>query len=78
MKIVKKERINVIIIIIICPKCEDDPITEKATCNNCGSRCTFCDKFNKEENEYERYPCPGCGKRLFSVVQLHKNNFASG
>ena len=47
----------------ICPKCEDDPITEKATCNNCGSKCTFCDKFNKEENEYERYPCPGCGKR---------------
>ena len=23
----------------------------------------ICAKFNKEENEYERYPCQGCGKR---------------
>ena len=54
---------NFVVAQSICTKCEDDPITEKATCNNCGTRCTFCDKFNKEENEYERYPCPGCGKR---------------
>ena len=38
---------NFVVAQSICPKCEDDPITEKATCNNCGSRCTFCDKFNK-------------------------------
>ena len=23
----------------------------------------LCDKFNEKENEYERYPCRGCGKK---------------
>ena len=47
----------------ICTTCEDSPVTSESTCNNCGSRCMICDKFNKDENEFERYPCVGCGKR---------------
>ena len=54
---------NFVVAQSICPECEEKPVTEKATCNNCGSRCMICAKFNKEENEYERYPCQGCGKR---------------
>ena len=43
----------------ICTTCEDSPVTSESTCNNCGSRCMICDKFNKDENEFERYPCVG-------------------
>ena len=34
----------------------------------------LCSKFNKEENEYERYPCEGCGKRqvIFSGLNTQK------
>ena len=43
--------------------CESEPVTGESTCKNCGSRCHLCDKFNKKENEWERNPCEGCGKR---------------
>ena len=39
------------------------PVTSEATCKNCGSHCNLCDKFDKNENERERDPCHGCGKR---------------
>ena len=39
------------------------PIRSETTCNDCGSRCQLCDKFDKKEEEWKRNPCPGCGKR---------------
>ena len=42
---------NFVVTQSICPTCEEDPVTEESTCNKCGSRCTLCSKFNKEENE---------------------------
>ena len=54
---------NFVVAHSICSNCEDNPVTPDATCNNCGSRCSVCDKFNEKEHEWERYPCAGCGKR---------------
>ena len=54
---------NFVVAQSICTHCESKPITSEATCNNCGSRCQLCDKFDKKEKEWERNPCPGCGKR---------------
>ena len=58
-----KHKPNFVVAHSICTTCEDSPVTSESTCNNCGSRCMICDKFNKDENEFERYPCVGCGKR---------------
>ncbi|MCG8622527.1 MAG: DNA polymerase [Proteobacteria bacterium] len=65
---------NFVVAQSICPNCEEESVTEKATCNNCGSRCDLCKQFNKTENEYERYPCKGCGKRqvIFSGVNTQQ------
>ena len=54
---------NFVVAQSICTHCESKAITSEATCNNCGSRCQLCDKFDKKEKEWERNPCPGCGKR---------------
>ena len=58
-----KHKPNFVVAHSICTTCEDSPVTSESTCNNCGSRCMICGKFNKDENEFERYPCVGCGKR---------------
>ena len=58
-----KHKPNFVVAHSICTTCEDSPVTSESTCNNCGSRCMICDKFSKDENEFERYPCVGCGKR---------------
>ena len=58
-----KHKPNFVVAHSICTTCEDSPVTSESTCNNCGSRCMICDKFNKDENEFERYPFVGCGKR---------------
>ena len=58
-----KHKPNFVVAHSICTTCEDSPVTSESTCNNCGSRCMICDKFNKDENEFERYPSVGCGKR---------------
>ena len=58
-----KHKPNSVVAHSICTTCEDSPVTSESTCNNCGSRCMICDKFNEDENEFERYPCVGCGKR---------------
>ena len=58
-----KHKPNFVVAHSICTTCEDSPVTSESTCNNCGSRCMICDKFNKDENEFERYPCVGCGQR---------------
>ena len=58
-----KHKPNFVVAHSICTTCEDSPVTSESTCNNCGSRCMICDKFNKDENEFERYPCVGCRKR---------------
>ena len=47
----------------ICSKCEDNPVTPTAICYNCGSRCMLCDMYNEKLQEWEKYPCKGCGKR---------------
>ena len=54
---------NFVVAQSICSHCKSKPTTSEATCNNCGSRCQLCDKFDKKENEWERNRCPGCGKR---------------
>lgn len=54
---------NFVVAQSICTKCEKEKVTPESTCNNCGSRCYLCDKFNKKEQEYERIPCLACGKR---------------
>ena len=58
-----KHKPNFVVAHSICTTCEDSPVTSESTYNNYGSRCMICDKFNKDENEFERYPCVGCGKR---------------
>ena len=54
---------NLVVAHSICSKCEKWPITNESKCNNCGSRCFMCDKYDKKEKEYERNPCEGCGFR---------------
>ena len=54
---------NFVVAHSICNNCEKESITHEATCKNCGSHCNLCDKFDKKENEWERDPCNGCGKR---------------
>ena len=34
----------------------------KSHCNNCGTRCNYCGKFNTKLQEWERSPCNGCAK----------------
>ena len=58
-----KHEPNFVVVHSICNTCEKEPVTAQSTCKNCVSRCQLCDKFNKKENEWERNPCPGCGKR---------------
>ncbi len=58
-----KHKPNFVVAQSICTQCESNPVTDKSTCRNCGSRCSICDKFNEKEKEYEREPCVGCGKR---------------
>ena len=58
-----KHEPNFVVAHSICSKCEDEPVTAKATCKNCGSRCMLCKKFNEKEKDWERDPCQGCGKR---------------
>ena len=59
----EKHEPNFVVAHSICNTCEKEPVTAQSTCKNCGSRCQLCDKFNKKENEWERNPCPCCGKR---------------
>ena len=47
----------------VCEECEKNPIAENATCENCGSRCETCDKYNHKLKEWEKSPCAGCGKK---------------
>lgn len=54
---------NLVVAHSVCKKCEHDPVTPNSTCNNCGSRCKLCGKFNKKLKEWEKYPCTNCGKR---------------
>ena len=54
---------NFVVAQTVCDLCESQSIDENAICYNCGDRCEICKPFNKKENEYERNPCYGCGKR---------------
>ena len=54
---------NLVVAQSVCPECEAYPVTAQATCNNCGSRCEQCSRYNNKLKEYEKYPCLGCGKR---------------
>ena len=67
---------NFVVAHSICNMCEDTPVTDTATCKNCGSRCMICEGFNKQENDFENDPCQGCGKRqvIFSGPNT-KNDF---
>ena len=69
-----KHKPNFVVAQSICSQCESNPVTDKATCRNCGSRCSICDKFNQKEKDWEREPCVGCGKRqvIFSGVNTQK------
>ena len=58
-----KHEPNFVVAQSICSRCEDKPVTLTAICYTCGSRCEFCDQFNEQEKEWEKYPCKGCGKR---------------
>ena len=71
-----KHQPNFVVVHSICSQCEDEHVTDKATCKNCGSRCMLCNKFNEKEKEWERDPCTGCGKRqvIFSGPDT-KNQF---
>ena len=54
---------NLVVAHSICSKCESRPVTATDKCSYCGSRCAFCNKYNSEEQDYERNPCEGCGHR---------------
>ena len=54
---------NFVVVQTVCDYCQSQPIDENAICYNCGDRCEICGVFNKKEKEFERNPCPGCGKR---------------
>ena len=58
-----KHKPNFVVAQSICSHCESEPVTDKATCRYCGSRCSSCDQFNKQEKDWEKEPCHGCGKR---------------
>ena len=48
-----KHRPTFVVAHSICNECEDDPVTSKSTCKNCGSRCIICDQNNEQEKEFE-------------------------
>ena len=52
-----------VVVQTVCNICESQPFDENAICYFCGDRCEICKPFNTKENEYERNPCQGCGKR---------------
>ena len=54
---------NFVVVQTVCEACEAHDIDENAICYYCGDRCDYCSKFNKQEKEFERDPCPGCAKR---------------
>jgi len=54
---------NYVVAHSICSFCEHEEVNEFSICVYCGSRCNKCDSFNTKENEFEKYPCYGCGKR---------------
>ena len=47
----------------VCDNCEDEPVTNNACCDECGTRCIVCSRYNNKTKQYERDPCKGCGKR---------------
>ena len=60
----KRHIANYVISHSVCNTCVDQPLNSNSRCNDCGSRCYFCSKFDKKKNIYERDPCPDtCGKR---------------
>jgi hypothetical protein len=45
-----------------CGFCQDKDVNDTSTCNNCGSRCSNCNKMRK--GKFEKRPCPStCGLR---------------
>ena len=65
---------NYVVAMSICHVCENEPISDSAKCNNCGTRCFLCNKYNEKENEYEHYPCIGCGKRQVTFKGVETQN----
>ena len=55
---------NLVVANSICSWCQDVTHVKPADkCNFCGSRCQKCQKWNRKENQFEKYPCEGCGNR---------------
>ena len=70
---------NYVVAHTVCNECEQYPVDEHATCNNCGSRCNFCSKYNKKLQEWERSSCNGCVKgKLYLVVETQNITFVNG
>lgn len=67
---------NFVVAQTICSNCESEGVTEHSKCNNCGVRCSMCDKYNKKEKEFERYPCENCGfRQIIFQGENTQNNF---
>jgi len=54
---------NYVVAHSICPDCEDNPVTPKATCDSCGHRCFLCNELDSKTGKFVRDPCKNCGKR---------------
>ena len=44
-----------------CDSCKDSPINVK--CNQCGNRCSQCNKYDRNEQTFVKQPCDTCGQR---------------
>ena len=44
---------NFVVAHSVSSECEQNPIDADATCNNCGTRCNYCGKFNTKLQEWE-------------------------
>ena len=39
---------NFVVAQSVCKECEEEDVTYSSKCNNCGSRCNICDKYDKK------------------------------
>lgn len=54
---------NFVVAHTACSNCKDENVDEFTKCENCGTRCSKCNKYNRKSREYEFTPCDSCGFR---------------
>ena len=58
---------NLVVAQSCCSHCEQEELQDEpsAFCHYCGTRCSACDAWSNQEQEFEKYPCANgqCGKK---------------